>query len=304
MNPPILAVSSSPTQPLRPRSREDGGHQSGPPIWNIPNYTGNDNDDGASRRPSATHVQLPSTVPPHQPPVAKAHRDSDATLYDLNHNSDSHMPEKTDSKKYSVSSTSDNPYAPLPHSSSAKRGRQSISVAPDISSLPFHSTPLRSVNFPPQEGDGDDGMPAAVEETDVNPEHEKKFTSEQRRERRGILAHLHNYEDTMRFPEDEFDDDSGEKGQNLGDRPLLYKMGSEHTFGSDLLPEESPMGDLRSRVMEEKQSAKIEGRGKGKDPKDVEFNRVARLPYKLRRGEQKKPVIEHQITCELYFILS
>ena len=203
MNPPILAVSSSPTQPLRPRSREDGGHQSGPPIWNIPNYTGNDNDDGASRRPSATHVQLPSTVPPHQPPVAKAHRDSDATLYDLNHNSDSHMPEKTDSKKYSVSSTSDNPYAPLPHSSSAKRGRQSISVAPDISSLPFHSTPLRSVNFPPQEGDGDDGMPAAVEETDVNPEHEKKFTSEQRRERRGILAHLHNYDGTMRFPEDE-----------------------------------------------------------------------------------------------------
>jgi len=97
---------------------------------------------------------------------------------------------------------------------------------------------------------------------------------------------------------------SDEKGQNLEDRPLLYKMGSGHTFGSDLLPEESPIGDLRSRVMEEKQSAKIEGRGKGKDPKDVEFNRVARLPYKLRRGEQKKPVIEHQITCELYFILS
>jgi len=51
--------------------------------------------------------------------------------------------------------------------------------------------------------------------------------------------------------------------------------------------------------MEERELARIKGRVHGTDPKDVEFNRVARLPYKLRRKEQKKPIIEHQITSML-----
>jgi len=37
--------------------------------------------------------------------------------------------------------------------------------------------------------------------------------------------------------------------------------------------------------MEERELARIKGRVHGTDPKDVEFNRVARLPYKLRRKE-------------------
>ena len=44
--------------------------------------------------------------------------------------------------------------------------------------------------------------------------------------------------------------------------------------------------------------------GNGKDPKDVEFNWVARLTYKVQRYEQKQPVIEHQITCERFLMRS
>jgi hypothetical protein len=150
-------------------------------------------------------------------------------------------------------------------------------------------------------------MPAAVQETNVDPEPEA-FTPEQRRERRGVLTHMHNYDGTMRFPEDEYEEDEEgdeiEREKGVADRLLFRRLGSGDTIGSDLLPEESPIGDLRTRIMEERELARIKGKVHGTDPKDVEFNRVARLPYKLRRKEQKKPTIEHQITCRFYFILS
>jgi hypothetical protein len=49
----------------------------------------------------------------------------------------------------------------------------------------------------------DDGMLAAVDETDVDPAPEE-LTSQQKQERRGVLAHLHHHEGSMPFPDDEF----------------------------------------------------------------------------------------------------
>jgi hypothetical protein len=163
-----------------------------------------------------------------------------------------------------------------------------MSTVPDIPALPFHTVPRRSVNFAHEE----DGMPAAVEDNNVDSKFEE-FTPEQRRERRGILAHMHHYDGTMRFPEDEYGEVEDKGNQSL------RRMGSGDSIGSDILPEKSPIGDLRIRVIEGRDIVpKVKGRDNGKDPKDVEFNRVARLPYKQRRKEQKKPTIEHQITCE------
>lgn len=323
MNPPNLPTvpaASAAQAPIYGRDdmRGRGRHPSGPPVWNIPNYSGNDTDNGAPRRPSTTsssanNGQWPSAVPPHQTgdnilasTTIVDHRDSDATLY----NPDDHNPDssdKSDPKKYSVSSTSDNPYAPvlLPPTSNhgCYKSTTAPTSAPNLPALPSHTNPSRrSVDFGLQEAD-DDGMPAIVEETRVNGEHEQdKYTPEQRRVRRGVLAHLHDYHGTMLFPEDEYEADEDDKKkarEALGNRPLLSMMDSEDTLDSDVLPEDSPIGNLRSRVMEEKELAKINGRGNGNDPKDVEFNRVARLTYKLRRKEQKQPVIEHQITSML-----
>jgi hypothetical protein len=86
-------------------------------------------------------------------------------------------------------------------------------------------------------------MPAAVQETNVDPEPEP-FTPEQRRERRGVLTHMHNYDGTMRFPEDEYvedeEEDEIEREKRAAARPLFRRLGSGDTIGSDLLPEESP----------------------------------------------------------------
>ena len=283
MNPPTHPLFPSSAQTLRRSSQI----QSGPPEWHIPNYNGTD-DDGLPSA-NANDDQWPA-VPPHLTREAShdEHRDSDATLYN---NSDSQAPVKGDANKFIASSTSDNPYTPLP----STQRRQSISTAaPDLPALPFRSVPRRSVNF----ADDEDGMPADVDETDVDPKR-KEFSPEQRRERRGILTHLHHFDGTMRFPEDEFDDEVQEKEEAAGGGRLLHRMGSGDSIGSDILPERSPIGDLRTRHA----VPKAQGRVYGKDPKDVEFNRVARLPYNLRRKEQKQPTIEHQITCELSWYL-
>ena len=89
-------------------------------------------------------------------------------------------------------------------------------------------------------------------------------------------------------------------------RLFLKPKGSGDSIGSDIFPEERPVDDLWARVADEKVTTKVKSKSKGgnygNDRKDVEFNRVARLPYKLRRKEQKKPIIEHQITCMLVFL--
>jgi hypothetical protein len=292
MNPPSLPLSSSPAQTLR-RSSEK---QSGPPEWHIPNYNGNDNhDEDNCPSANANDGQWPA-VPPHltgeasHASIIDEHRDSDATLYNVN-NPDSQAPGKGDTNIFTVSSTSDNPYAPRP---STQRRKSTSTAAPDIPALPFRSVPRRSANF----ADDEDGMPAAVDETDVDPKG-KEFSPEQRRERRGILTHLHHYDGTMRFPQDEFDDEVQEKEEAAAGGRLLHRMGSGDSIGSDVLPERSPIGVFEGNHA----VSKAKGRVHGKDPKDVEFNRVARLPYKLRRKEQKQPTIEHQITCELSWYL-
>jgi hypothetical protein len=138
-----------------------------------------------------------------------------------------------------------------------------------------------------------------------------------RRERRGVLAHLHHREGAMRFLDDESDDhdsgDSEEEDVKKGKikapprRLFLKQKGSGDSIGSDIFPEESPIDDLRAQAVDEKVVTKVKSKSKGvnygKDPKDVKFSRVARLPYKLRWKEKKKPIIEHQITCGYYYFL-
>ena len=205
--------------------------------------------------------------------VSDDHRDSEATLYSSDLADPQKTSTKTDPRGHSISTS-------LPN-----RRHQSISAVSEIPALPFHTAPRSSVNVTR------DGMPTAVDETDVDPKPDI-FTPGQRRTQRGVLAHVFNHEGMTRFPEDKFEE-AGEE-EDVHHRAPPRRAGS---IGSDILPLESPIGDLWTRVMEEKRLARIKGRGSGKEPKDIEFNRVARLPYKLRWKEQKQPVIEHQITC-------
>jgi hypothetical protein len=297
LNPPALPSSSLPAQ-TQPLHRTEDNQAAGPPDWHIPNYDGNGtNTTPVQRRPST----VPNDpVPPHQNgaipvSVVDEHRDSDTTLYNANAAPEKIGPAKY---KYSASSTSDNPYAP-----------------PEMPPLPFHATlpqARRLVNLAEAE---DDGMPAAVDETDVDPVPDE-LTSQQRQERRGVLAHLHHREGTMQFPDDESDDHgSGDSEEEDAKKEMikapprrlfLKQKGSGDSIGSDIFPEKSPIDDPWAQVVDEKGGMKVKSKSKarnyGKDPKDVEFNRVARLPYKLRRKEQKKPIIEHQITCALVFL--
>jgi hypothetical protein len=157
--------------------------------------------------------------------------------------------------------------------------------------LPFHSTlpwPRRSVNLAEAE---DEGMPAAVDETDIDPVPDE-LTSQQRQERRGVLAHLHHRERTMQFPDDEPDDhDSGDSEEEDVKKEIikapprqqfLKQKGSGDSIRSNIFPEESPIGDLWAQVIDEKVVTKVKSKSKGanygKDLKDDEFNQVARLP--------------------------
>ena len=69
-------------------------------------------------------------------------------------------------------------------------------------------------------------------------------------------------------------------------RLFLKQKGSRDSIGSDIFPEERPVDDLWAWVADEKVTTKVKSKSKGgnygNDLKDVEFNRVARLPYKLR----------------------
>ena len=89
-------------------------------------------------------------------------------------------------------------------------------------------------------------------------------------------------------------------------RLFLKPKGSGDSIGSDIFPEERPVNNLWVRVADEKVTMEVKSKSKGgnygNDRKDVKFNRVARLPYKLCRKEQKKPIIERQITCMLVFL--
>ena len=69
---------------------------------------------------------------------------------------------------------------------------------PKMAPLPFHFTlppPRRSVNLAKA---ADDGMPAAVDEMDVDPASEEP-TGQQRQEQHGVLVHWHHREGTMTF---------------------------------------------------------------------------------------------------------
>jgi hypothetical protein len=152
-------------------------------------------------------------------------------------------------------------------------------------------------------------MPAPVDETDVDP-HRKEYSSEERQERRGILTNMLRRDGKMRFPEDEGEDEdvANEKAKGKAaspSPPLLHKTGSGESIGTDILPEQSPICALETKIIDQKGPAHGNGWGNGKDPRDVEFNRIARLTYRARREEQKQPIIQHQITCEcLNFYLS
>lgn len=129
----------------------------------------------------------------------------------------------------------------------------------DILALPFHQPRHKSRRHANPEP-----------ETDLFTSYDR--TEAQKRERRSVLA---NY--------------------NILSRPYASNCRPSFDWGNSELPTTNP---LAIPVVDDPEKLMINRYGKGKDPKDIETNRRAKLTYRQRCSEDRDPDIVLHIVCE------